>query len=170
MIIGTILIMVDMKFGILSLLMFGLSSLMVIGLIVGIIAGGVKDGILSVLGALVLSVLLITLLMPFLYQEWAQVLLYPDAFIPLVMVFVAMWMMHQSYTLGVLGQHWYTVYMLPEGEATLITMIMTPFIFGIGLVFGGIGGFIGKRFLFKPKPDKEAEPLETESAPEESAN
>jgi len=170
-IIGTILVMLDMKFGIMSLFMFGVSSILVVAFIVGIIAGGVKDGILSELGVIVLSILLMTLLMPFAYPEWAEVLLYPDAFIPLSMVFLAMYMLDHSYTLGVLGVFWYDALGSPEYNPHLFTMlIVAPFTYGLALVLGGLGGFVGKRLWPKVSPGPKTEQPTPEPQPEEPTN
>ena len=158
-IVGVVMLITDMKYGWLSLFLGGFSSLLVIALVVGIIVGGVKDGVLSVLAAEFLGVLVITLLMPYVFPEWYALM---AGFIPIDMLLVCIVIIQNSATLGTLGLPWYLVGEFMLGEIGLGTVIMTPFIFGIALVLGGLGGHIGRiirqRFMEPDIPSKAVSP------------
>ena len=158
-IVGVVMLITDMKYGWLSLFLGGFSSLLVIALVVGIIVGGVKDGILSVLVVEFLGVLLITLLMPYVFPEWYALM---AGFIPIDMLLVCIAIIQNSATLGTLGLPWYLVGEFMPGEIGLGTVIMAPFIFGIALVLGGLGGHIGRiirqRFMEPNIPSKAMSP------------
>lgn len=160
-IVGVVMLITDMKYGWLSLFLGGFSSLLVIALVVGIIVGGVKDGILSVLAPEFLGVLVITLLMPYVFPEWYALM---AGFIPIDMLLVSIAIIQNSATLGTLGLPWYLVGEFMPGEIDLGTVIMAPFIFGIALVLGGLGGRIGRvirqRFLEPDIPSKAVSPTQ----------
>ena len=160
-IVGVVMLITDMKYGWLSLFLGGFSSLLVIALVVGIIVGGVKDGILSLLAAEFLGVLVITLLMPYVFPEWYALM---AGFIPIDMLLVSIAIIQNSSTLGTLGLPWYLVGEFMPGEIDLGTVIMAPFIFGIALVLGGLGGHIGRvirqRFLEPDIPSKAVSPTQ----------
>ncbi len=156
-IVGVVMLITDMKYGWLSLFLGGFSSLLVIALVVGIIAGGVKDGILSVLATEFLGVLVITLIMPYVFPEWCYILV---GFFPIDMLLASVIIIQHSATLGTLGLPWYLVG--EHGPEALGSLIMAPFIFGTALVLGGLGGHIGRvirqRFLGPDIPSKAVSP------------
>lgn len=146
-IIGFVMIVTDMKFGWMSLFLGGISSTLIVALVVGVIAGKFKDGIIAMLGTLVMSIIGITLLMPYLYPEWL------DAFAPIFILIdilkVSFVIVQQSLTLGSSGTPWYLVGEYFPGEIGFGTVILTPFIFGLGLFLGGVGGYIMTRVSSK---------------------
>ena len=164
-IIGFVMVATDMKFGWISLFLGGISSVLIIALVVGVIAGTFKDGIIAMLGTLVLSVLGIALLMPILYPEWLPV--FAPFFIPIDILRVSSVIVQQSATLGTSGLPWYQVGEFFPGEIGLGTVILTPFIFGIALVIGGVGGYIMTRVMSETS-SQEPTPVTPEPAEQPS--
>jgi hypothetical protein len=164
-IIGFVMVATDMKFGWISLFLGGLSSVLLIALVVGVIAGTFRDGIIAMLGTLVLSVFGIALLMPFLYPEWLTA--FAPFFIPIDILRVSFVIVQQSSTLGTTGQPWYLVGEFFPGEIGFGTVIFTPFIFGIALFIGGVGGYIMTRVMSKPSSQEPA-PVTPEPAAQSS--
>ena len=164
-IIGFVMVATDMKFGWMSLFLGGISSVLLIALVVGVIAGAFKDGIIAMLGTLVVSVLGITLLMPFLYPEWITA--FAPFFIPIDILRVSFVIVQQSATLGTTGQPWYLVGEFFPGEIGFGTVILTPFIFGLALLLGGVGGYIMTRVMSKPSSQEPA-PVTPEPAAQPS--
>jgi len=153
-IVGFVMVVTDMMFGWMSLFLGGLSSVFIVALVVGLIAGKFKDGILAMLGTLVVSVIGITLLMPFLFPEWLPV--FAPFFIPIDILRVSFVIVQQSATLGTRGLPWYQVGEFFPGEIGFGTVILTPFIFGIALFIGGVGGYIMTRVMSKPSSQEPA--------------
>ncbi len=164
-IVGFVMVATDMKFGWISLFLGGISSVLIVALVVGVIAGKFKDGILAMLGTLVVSVIGITLLMPFLYPEWLAA--FAPFFIPLDILRVALVIVQQSATLGTSGTPWYLVGEFAPGEMDFGVLIFTPFIFGMALFLGGVGGYIMTRVMNKPSSQEPA-PVTPEPAAQPS--
>ena len=160
-VVGFVMIATDMKFGWMSLFLGGISSILLIALLVGVITGKFKDGILAMLGTLIVSVIGITLLMPVLYPEWSAV--FAPSFILIDVLRVPFVIVQQSVTLGTVGVPWYLVGEYFPGEIGMGTVILTPFIFGLSLFLGGLGGYIMTRVSSKP-PSQEPAPTTPEPA------
>jgi hypothetical protein len=175
-IVGLILWMSDILFGWMSVNISGILTIFIVMFIVGIIAGDISGGFVAAFLTELLSVLLLVL--------FPQILV-PGATITASDLFGMMWLvmgLSLSYSLRFPDEP------VPWIEALLIIallIILAPFVYVMALIFGPLGGLIGRFIyprIFKPEgapvrataqeprpsapPPPQKEPMEDTSFPE----
>ena len=143
-VVGVVLFVSDARIKYLQAVLGPVPPIWVIAVVVGIIAGDLKGGVVGTLGAMVLGVGIIVVGAPVLFPEW------------FVTEVTTMGLVLGSMTEAVLN----TVTWLFEdvtGIAALLAVVLVvfgvPMIYLFALVFGVIGGVIG-RMIRKPSTDE----------------
>ena len=166
-IVGIILFIVDIKTGIISLSLGGLPSIFIIVFIVGILAGDISGGFVAGILTELLGVGLVAVI--------PQILI-PEYVFTATDILSRMWIImgiSVSYgtTFGTEPVPWLVGIIL-----VAFLILLAPFIFAFALLFGPIGGLIGRFIyprIFKPEgaPVRAAaqEPVPAPPAPEPPA-
>ncbi|TET11821.1 MAG: hypothetical protein E3J86_01785 [Candidatus Thorarchaeota archaeon] len=164
-IVGIILFIVDIKTGFIAFSLGGIPSIFLIVFIVGILAGDISGGFVAGILSELLGVGLLAVIPQILIPEATNVIATD--------ILARMWLImgisvSASTTYGMEPVPWLVGIIL-----LAFLFLLAPFVFGFALLFGPIGGLIGRFIyprIFKPKsapalvPSQEPQP--TPPAPE----
>ncbi len=145
-IVGIILLIVDIKTGFIAFSLGGLPSIFLIVFIVGILAGDISGGFVAGILTELLGVGLLAVIPQILIPEATSVVATD--------ILSRMWVIMgisvaASTTYGTESVPWLVGLIL-----SLFLVLLAPFIFGFALLFGPIGGLIGRFIyprIFKPE-------------------
>ncbi len=150
-IIGIILFITDLKYGWIAYPLSGIPSIFLIVFIVGIIAGDGGSGFVSGILAEVLGVLIVALL---------PEILSPEFTISGADVFSRMWaimILSVSYSVRFESEPIIVIFLW-----LILLVWIAPLIFGMAILFGPLGGFIGS-FIYSRVSRSEATPARVPS-------
>ena len=144
-IIGIILFIVDIKTGLIAFSLGGIPSIFLIVFIVGILAGDISGGFVAGILTELLGVGLLAVI--------PQILI-PEATFAATDILTRMWVImaisvSYSTTFGTEPVPWLVGIVLAA-----LLILFAPFVFGFALIFGPMGGLIGRFIyprIFKPK-------------------
>lgn len=144
-IIGIILFITDMMFGWVSVYLGGIWTLFLIVFIVGILAGDVSGGFVAGILTELLGVLLLAIF---------PAIFFPDITISATDILSMMWLVMSlslSYSLRFPDE---PVPWIETIVIIVLLILLAPIVYGIAIIFGPLGGLIGRSIyprIFKPK-------------------
>ncbi|MHA2227924.1 MAG: hypothetical protein ACXADL_01690 [Candidatus Thorarchaeota archaeon] len=141
--VGVFLFLSDLMFSWMTFFTGRIPVIFIMAIIIGIIAGDVRDGAVSTLLAWVIGILTATLLTPIILAEFWE----PDSSLLTMPFLIALWSLRGTFALEYEGS--WVGGIVVAALALFVAIIATPLYYVFSLILGGVGGYIGRELRYR---------------------